>query len=37
MFGPELELIETEVTQFAAPLPFGPTVRGLGYWFRRAA
>ena len=24
-----------EVTDFAAPLPFGPTVRGVGYWFRR--
>ena len=35
MFAPELQLIETEVTDFAAPLPFGPTVRGVGYWFRR--
>ena len=37
IFAPELELVETEVTDFAAPLPFGPTVRGVGYWFRRRA
>lgn len=37
MFAPELKLRETEVTDFAAPLPFGPTVRGVGCWFRRAA
>jgi SAM-dependent methyltransferase len=37
MFAPELQLIETDVTDFAAPLPFGPTVRGVGYWFRRAS
>jgi len=37
MFSPELKLVETEVTDFAAPLPFGPTVRGLGYWFQRRA
>ena len=35
MFAPELELAETEVTDFSAPLPFGPTVRGIGYRFRR--
>src|SRR5262245_23546854 len=35
MFAPELKLRETEVTDFAAPLPFGPRVRGIGYWFRR--
>jgi hypothetical protein len=23
------------VTDFSAPLPFGPTVRGVGYLFRR--
>jgi SAM-dependent methyltransferase len=34
MFMPELQLIEAKVTDFAAPLPFGPTVRGIGYWFR---
>ena len=33
MFAPELELIETDVTDFAAPLPFGSTVRGIGYGF----
>jgi cyclopropane fatty-acyl-phospholipid synthase-like methyltransferase len=36
IFAPELSLAETEVTDFAAPLPFGPTVRGIGYWFRRS-
>jgi SAM-dependent methyltransferase len=35
MFGPELKLLQTEVTDFAAPLPFGPTVRGVGYRFQR--
>ena len=30
MFAPELQLIETDVTDFAAPLPFGPTVRASG-------
>src|SRR5262245_35120011 len=35
IFAPELELLETDVTDFSAPLPFGPTVRGVGYWFRR--
>jgi hypothetical protein len=23
------------VNDFSAPIPFGPTVRGIGYWFRR--
>jgi SAM-dependent methyltransferase len=27
LFAPELTLVETDVTDFAAPLPFGPTVR----------
>ena len=35
IFSPELRLLETEVADFAAPLPFGPTVRGIGYWFQR--
>jgi SAM-dependent methyltransferase len=34
-FAPELRLRDTEITDFATPLPFGPTVRGIGYWFRR--
>lgn len=33
--GPELKLVDTQVTDFAAPLPFGPTVRGIDYWFKR--
>jgi SAM-dependent methyltransferase len=37
MFAPECKLLETDVTDFAAPLPFGPTVRGVGYWFRRCS
>jgi SAM-dependent methyltransferase len=36
-FAPELQLLETDVTDFEAPLPFGPIVRGVGYWFRRRA
>jgi cyclopropane fatty-acyl-phospholipid synthase-like methyltransferase len=35
IFAPDLELLRTDVTDFAAPLPFGPTVRGIGYWFGR--
>jgi SAM-dependent methyltransferase len=35
LFAPEFCLIETEVNDFSAPIPFGPTVRGIGYWFRR--
>ncbi len=37
IFAPELALRESDVTDFAAPLPFGPTVRGVGYWFERGA
>jgi SAM-dependent methyltransferase len=37
IFSPELEIVETEVHDFAAPMPFGPTVRGVGYRFRRSA
>ena len=33
-FAPDLKLLETEVTEIAAPVPFG-NVRGVGYWFRR--
>ena len=33
IFAPELALRETEVTDFDAPMPFGPVVRGVGYWF----
>jgi cyclopropane fatty-acyl-phospholipid synthase-like methyltransferase len=36
IFTPELALRETEVTDFETPLPFGPVVRGVGYWFVRA-
>ena len=36
-FTPDLRLRQTEVTDFPAPLPFGPTVRGVGYWFQRPA
>jgi SAM-dependent methyltransferase len=35
VFEPELALRETEVTQFGAPFPFGPRIRGVAYWFRR--
>jgi SAM-dependent methyltransferase len=35
IFEPELALKDTEISDFDAPLPFGPTVRGVGYWFRR--
>ena len=35
LFAPQLTLKETHVAEFAAPLPFGPTVQGIGYWFRR--
>ena len=37
IFAPELELLRTDVTDFDAPLPFGPKVRGVGYWFRRSS
>ena len=35
LFSPELKLVDTEVRDFAAPLPFGPMVRGIGYRFKR--
>lgn len=35
VFKPEMFLLETEATDFPAPLPFGPTVRGIGYRFQR--
>jgi SAM-dependent methyltransferase len=35
IFAPEFDLVESEVTDFPTPLPFGPTVRGIEYWFRR--
>jgi SAM-dependent methyltransferase len=35
LFAPELTLVESDVTDFAAPFPFGPTVRGVGYRFQR--
>jgi SAM-dependent methyltransferase len=37
IFAPELELRKTEINDFDAPLPFGPHVRGVGYWFRRSS
>jgi SAM-dependent methyltransferase len=37
LFAPELKLLDLEITDFDTPLPFGPTVRGIGYWFRREA
>jgi cyclopropane fatty-acyl-phospholipid synthase-like methyltransferase len=36
IFAPELSLLTTKVDDFAAPLPFGPTVRGVAYHFRRS-
>ena len=36
LFAPELTLRDKDVADFAAPLPFGPMVRGVGYWFERA-
>ncbi len=36
LFAPELTLRDKDVADFAAPLPFGPTVRGVGYWFERS-
>lgn len=35
IFNPELHLEESEIDEFEAPFPFGPMVRGIGYWFRR--
>lgn len=34
-FAPELVLRATHADDFEAPLPFGPTVRGVAYHFRR--
>jgi cyclopropane fatty-acyl-phospholipid synthase-like methyltransferase len=36
LFAPELKLREKDVVDFETPLPFGPVVRGVGYWFLRA-
>src|SRR5262245_14005981 len=36
MFAPEFALRETEMVDFKTPLPFGPVVRGIGYWFTRS-
>jgi hypothetical protein len=36
IFTPELKLLQTDVEDFDAPPPFGPRVRGIGYWFRRS-
>jgi SAM-dependent methyltransferase len=35
LFAPEFRLLKADVADFAAPMPFGPVVRGIGYWFRR--
>lgn len=35
IFEPDFRLVDLEITDFAAPMPFGPIVRGVGYWFRR--
>ncbi|HEX6158737.1 MAG TPA: class I SAM-dependent methyltransferase [Thermoanaerobaculia bacterium] len=37
IFEPDFRLLDLETTDFAAPMPFGPVVRGVGYWFRRGA
>jgi len=37
IFSPELELLRTDVSDFDAPMPFGPKVRGVGYWFKRSS
>jgi hypothetical protein len=37
LFAPELTLVRSEVDDFAAPLPFGPKVRGVAYRFARAS
>ncbi|HEX9983031.1 MAG TPA: methyltransferase domain-containing protein [Thermoanaerobaculia bacterium] len=34
-FAPELRLVDAEVKDFAVGMPFGKTVRGVGYWFQR--
>jgi SAM-dependent methyltransferase len=33
-FAPELSLRRADVSDFEVPRPFGPVVRGVGYWFR---
>jgi hypothetical protein len=35
LFAPELKLVKSVITDFETPLPFGPVVRGVGYWFKR--
>jgi SAM-dependent methyltransferase len=35
IFAPDLRLVDTHVSDFRAPLPFGPKVRAAGYHFRR--
>jgi SAM-dependent methyltransferase len=35
VFAPDLRLVDTHVSDFRAPLPFGPTVRAVGYRFHR--
>lgn len=37
LFTPELELRRTDVTDLDVPMPFGPKVRGVGYWFKRSS
>ena len=37
LFAPELKLVRSEAEDFAAPLPFGPKVRGVAYRFARAS
>ena len=36
LFAPELSIVDTDVVDFDAPFPFGPTVRGVGYRMTRA-
>jgi cyclopropane fatty-acyl-phospholipid synthase-like methyltransferase len=36
LFSPELTLRRSDVNDFEVPFPFGPVVRGVGYWFRRS-
>jgi SAM-dependent methyltransferase len=35
IFAPDLRLVDTHVSDFRAPLPFGPKVRAAGYRYRR--
>jgi cyclopropane fatty-acyl-phospholipid synthase-like methyltransferase len=37
LFQPELRLRDVHIKDFEAPRPFGPVVRGIGYWFIRAS